>query len=147
MSASRIPPDHETVNHLAGFDRIVLIDAVAAQAPAGTVLRYSREDILRHPPGLRLSPHDPALKETLMMLDLIGQGPGDIVLVGVVAKLTGMGIGLSDEVRAALPSAIDGVIAELERFGVLAVPRHTPRAADLWWAAAAHDVRHFLSVS
>jgi len=128
-------PALELPTHLAGYDRVILVDAVDADAPAGTVRLYRHDDILRHPPGLRISPHDPSLKEALLMLDLLGEAPDDILLVGVVAKATGMGIGLSDEVRAALPQAIDAVIGELDRLDIEAVKRQTPRNADLWWAA------------
>ena len=128
-------PALELPTHLSGYDQVIIVDAVAADAPAGSVRVYRREEILRHPPGLRLSPHDPALKETLMILDLIGQGPADIILVGIVAGITDMGIGLSDEVRASLPAAVAAVIAELARMGVDAVRRSQPRDADLWWAA------------
>jgi hydrogenase maturation protease len=128
-------PALEFPTHLAGYDHVILIDAVAANAEAGTVRLYRRDDILKNPPGLRISPHDPSLKETLLLLDLIDEAPEDIVLVGIVAKVAKMGIGMSDEVTAALPAAALAVIAELERLGVAATPRHAPRDADLWWAA------------
>lgn len=128
-------PALELPTHLAGFDHVILIDAVAAAAEAGAIRLYRRDDILRNPPGLRISPHDPSLKETLLMLDLLGESPDDIVLVGIVAKETSMGIGLTDEVTAALPLAVRAVIAELDNLGVAVERREEPQAADLWWAA------------
>jgi len=128
-------PALELPTHLAGFDHVILIDAVAAAAEAGAVRLYRRDDILRNPPGLRISPHDPSLKETLLLLDLLDEAPEDIVLVGIVAKVANMGIGMSDEVTAGLPAAALAVIAELERLGVVVAPRDEPRGADLWWAA------------
>jgi hydrogenase maturation protease len=129
-------PALELPTHLAGYDRVIFIDAVKdSTAAAGTVKIYDRDAILRHPPGLRLSPHDPALKETLMMLELIGEAPGDVTLVGIVAKDAQMGIGLSPEVTAALEPAVDAVVAELERIGVFITRKETPDLVDLWWAA------------
>lgn len=128
-------PALELPTHLAGFDHVILIDAVAAAAEAGAIRLYRRDDILRNPPGLRISPHDPSLKETLLMLDLLGQAPEDIVLIGIVAKDATMGIGMTPEVTAALPLAADAVLAELETLGVDIAPREEPQAADLWWAA------------
>ena len=128
-------PALELPTHLAGFDHVILIDAVAAAAEAGAVRLYRRDDILRNPPGLRISPHDPSLKETLLMLDLLGEAPDDIVLVGVVAKETSMGIGMTPEVSSALPAAAAAVLAELAALGVTAAPRDEHREADLWWAA------------
>lgn len=128
-------PALELPTHLAGFDHVILIDAVAASAEAGAIRLYRRDDILRNPPGLRISPHDPSLKETLLMLDLLGEAPEDIVLVGIVAKEANMGIGMTPEVVASLPAAANAVLAELERLGVSVAPREQPIEADLWWAA------------
>jgi len=128
-------PALELPTHLAGFDHVILVDAVAAAAEAGAIRLYRRDDILRNPPGLRISPHDPSLKETLLMLDLLGEAPDDIVLVGIVVKEASMGIGISPEVAAAFPAAVNAVINELESLGVDVTRREEPRAADLWWAA------------
>ncbi len=129
-------PALELPTHLAGYDRVILVDAVKADAPAGTIRIYDRDEILRHPPGLRLSPHDPALKETLMLLELTGEAPADLVLVGVVAGITEMGVGLSDAVRDALQPAAESVVAQLAKLGVEATRRERPVAPDLWWQAA-----------
>jgi len=128
-------PAIELPTHLSGFDTIILVDAVAASAAPGSIRRYDKQQILAHAPGLRISPHDPALRETLLMLDLTGEGPNEITLVGVVAELTDMGIGLSEAVTNALPAATDAVVAELAKLGVVARRRDVPRHADLWWAA------------
>ncbi len=128
-------PALELPTHLAGFDHVILIDAVAAAAEAGAIRLYRRDAILKNPPGLRISPHDPSLKETLLLLDLLDEAPEDIVLVGIVAKDASMGIGMTPEIVASLPLAADAVIAELEHLGIRVTPREQAREADLWWAA------------
>jgi hydrogenase maturation protease len=129
-------PGFDLVPYLAGRDAVVLVDAVNAQAPPGTVRVYRRDELLAHPPGLRLSPHDPALKETLLSLEFSGSAPRDVVLVGVVPSRTGQGTGLSPEVAAAVPRAVAAVLAELERLGVRAVPRPAHERAEVWWETA-----------
>lgn len=128
-------PAIELPTHLAGFDAVVLVDAVSATAAPGTIRIYDREEILKYSPGLRVSPHDPALRETLLMLDLTSESPRLVTLVGVVPDVTNMGIGLSQVVTDALPAAADAVVAEVEKLGVTATRRALPRDADLWWAA------------
>jgi hydrogenase maturation protease len=128
-------PAIELPAHLAGFDAVVLVDAVSATAAPGTIRIYDREEILKVSPGLRISPHDPALRETLLMLDLIGDTPRLVTLVGVVPEATNMGIGLSRAVTDALPAAAEAVVAEVEKLGVTAVRRDVAHDADLWWAA------------
>src|SRR5436305_4599245 len=124
-----------TLSHLAGFDSVVLVDAASATAPPGTLRIYDRAEILKYPPGLRVSPHDPALRETLLMLDLTSESPRVVTLVGVVPEATNMGIGLSRAVTDALPAAAEAVVAEVEKLGVTATRREQARDADLWWAA------------
>ena len=130
-------PTVELPAHVAGLDAVVFIDAVTASAPPGTVVVYSREQILAHPPGLRVGPHDPSLRETLLTLDLVGNGPRDVCLVGIVAESAKMGIGLTPAVAAAIPVAAERALLELARLGVIAVPREARLDPDLWWQTAA----------
>lgn len=128
-------PAIELPAHLAGFDAVVLIDAVSATGAPGTIRIYDREEILKVSPGLRVSPHDPALRETLLMLDLTDESPPIVTLVGVIPEVTSMGVGLSPAVAAALSPAAAAVVGEVAKLGVIATRRALPRDADLWWAA------------
>jgi hydrogenase maturation protease len=129
-------PGLELPTHLVGHDTIVFVDAVAGDAVPGTVVRYEREEIVRFAPGIRLTPHDPALKETLLMLELTENSPSDVYLIGIVPRSTRMGSGLSDEMRATIPIAGQAVLAELERLGAPATPRLEPAPAHYWWDVA-----------
>ena len=128
-------PAIELPAHLAGFDAVVLVDAVSATLPPGTLRIYDRGEILKYSPGLRVSPHDQALRETLLMLDLTSESPRIVTLVGVVPEVTNMGIGMSPAVTAALPAAAEAVVAEVAKLGVAARRRSEARHVDLWWAA------------
>jgi len=128
-------PAIELPSHLAGFDAVVLVDAVSATLPPGSLRIYDRDEILKYSPGLRVSPHDPALRETLLMLDLTSESPRIVTLVGVVPEATNMGIGLSPAVAGALDAAAAAVVAEVGKLGVTARRRQPARDADLWWAA------------
>ena len=68
-------PGLDLVPHLSGARVVVLVDTVKSDAPAGTLRLYRRDEVLKHPPGPRTSPHDPAVKETLLYLELAGAGP------------------------------------------------------------------------
>lgn len=121
--------------HLAGHDVVILADAVMENAAPGTVLRYDREAVMNNPPCVRISPHEPSLPETFLTMDLMGQSPKHIALIGIVARSTDGGCGLSDEVRAALPVAAKAIVAELAKFGVVATEIDVPVA--YWWESAA----------
>jgi hydrogenase maturation protease len=130
-------PGLDLTPHLLGADVAIVVDTVRSDGPGGTLRQYRRDEILRHPPGPRLGPHDPGLKDTLLTLDFAGSGPRDVVLVGVVPARTEASPRLTDAVRAAVPAAIAAVIRELDRVGAAARPRPSPRRVAPWWERAA----------
>lgn len=129
-------PGLELPTHLAGHEKVVFIDAVAGDAAPGTIVRYERDEIVQYAPGIRLSPHDPALKETLLMLELTENAPREVYLVGIVPSCTTMGSGLSEQMREAIPAAGRAVLAELERLGVPARAKGEGAEPSYWWDVA-----------
>lgn len=107
------PPSLNLVNHLAGYDRVIFVDAVPADEPPGTVRRYTREQITGTAPGTGGSPHEPAINDALALLDYAGDAPKDVVLVGIVPGTFDGGIALSPAVAGAVPLAAVTVLAEL----------------------------------
>lgn len=126
-------PGLDLTPYLSGYRHVVLVDTVKAEGRPGDLRVYSKADVLRHPPQPRLSPHDPGVKETLMLLDFAGEGPETMTLVGVVPGVVAKGNHLSDEVRAAVPRAAAAVVAELERLGTPPRRRAAAPPAEPWW--------------
>jgi hydrogenase maturation protease len=127
-------PGLDLVPHLSGARVVVLVDTVKADAPPGTLRLYRRDEVLRHPPGPRTSPHDPAVKETLLYLELAGTGPEDLLLVGIVPGSVERGLGLTPAVAAAVPRAAAAVLEELRRLGATFAAREDAPPAAPWWA-------------
>lgn len=124
---------------LTDADRLIVVDTVHADRPPGTLCIYSKRDVMRQPPGPRVGPHDPGLRETLGTLELVGRAPRDVTVVGIVPQQTALGHPLSAAVQAAVPRAIDAVVAELRGAGLRVSRRATPRAPNpLWQALVAH---------
>lgn len=128
-------PGLDLVPYLTDLDALVLVDTVRADAPAGSVRLYRRDDLLRHAPQPRLSPHDPGVKEALLTAEFEGRGPHEVLLVGAVPAQTAMGVRLSSPLRDAVPLAVREVLRELERLGRRASPRADARPPDIWWEA------------
>ncbi|MCL7964901.1 MAG: HyaD/HybD family hydrogenase maturation endopeptidase [marine benthic group bacterium] len=126
-------PGLELSTILEDSGALIIVDTVRAEGDAGTVKIYRREEILRHPPAQRITPHDPGLKETLLVLELQGETPPEVLVVGVVPESVEYGVGLTDAVREAVPAAITAIVDELERLGRPAVPRDPPLEPDIWW--------------
>jgi hydrogenase maturation protease len=126
-------PGLDLTPFIAGVDALVIVDTVNATGSAGEVRTYDRAALLAHAPLPRVSPHDPGIKEALLTLEFAGTAPREVLLVGVIPALVDRGTDLSAAVEAAVPVAVERVLAELERLGAPAVPKTTPAAPDLWW--------------
>lgn len=147
LAGYAFPPEVEVVDlgtpgldltpHVSDRRALVLIDTVHSSGQPGELRSYTREDVLRHPPQARLSPHDPGVKEALLLADLEGRGPEHVRLLGVIPASTATGTGLSPAVEAAVPATVERVLATLDELGVRVVKRETPVAPDLWWQSPA----------
>jgi hydrogenase maturation protease len=126
-------PGLDLAPYLEGLDLAIVLDAIRADGPPGTVRVYTKSALERRPPGIRTSPHDPGLHEALGTLALAGRSPRELLLVGVVPESMATGIGLTSAVRAAASEAADRAAAELRRHGFGARRRALPRALDAWW--------------
>lgn len=98
-------PSLDLPNYLTGFDRVIFIDAVAVDAPPGTIRLFSRDEITAVSPGIRISPHEPTINDALIVLDFAGGAPRDVVLIGVVPHTLENGMNLSPAVGKAIPRA------------------------------------------
>lgn len=126
-------PGLDLVPWVTNLGALILVDTVRADAPPGTIRLYRRDEILKHAPQARLTPHDPGLKEALLTAEFAGQAPGEVLLVGAVPERTEMGVGLSPAVRGAVGPAVVEVLRELERLGRPATRRDTPLTPQTWW--------------
>jgi hydrogenase maturation protease len=119
--------------YLEGQDALIVVDTVRSDGEPGELRLYDRDQLLMHPPAQRTSPHDPGLKETLLSLELHDLSPSHVLVVGVIPAETEYEPRLTDAVRAAVPAAVEAVLAELEKLGVPARPLPEPRQPNIWW--------------
>lgn len=118
-------PSLDLAARMCGYDAIVFADAVSAKGDPGELRQYTRDEIVKNPPSLRMSPHDPSLKESILLVDLMPDGPSSITLIGIIPK-TLDDFGLSEEVEYAVPRAGERVLRELEQLGVSFTRRAAP---------------------
>ena len=121
--------------HLAGRRQLILVDVVKSQGEPGELRLYRKDEILRHAPGVRVSPHDPGVKEALLALQFAGDESEDILLVGVIPGEVGHTVGMTEALKAAVPAAVAAVLQELARLGYPAAKRNPRDEPDLWWEA------------
>jgi hydrogenase maturation protease len=126
-------PGFDLTPHISGLKVLIVVDTVRSDGPPGEVKLYRKEEILRHLPQARVNPHDPGLKEALLTLDFSGGGPEEVLLIGAVPKSLAAGTGMTTELKAAVPRAIEAVLAELNRLDMAATLKDEMAAPDIWW--------------
>jgi len=97
--------------HVACAQRLLVIDAIDAGEPAGTLLRFAGKS-LRGLPG-KSSIHQLGFADMMIALELLGESPGEVLVIGVQPGSTAWSADLTPVVEKALPGLVDCVIAEL----------------------------------
>jgi hydrogenase maturation protease len=126
-------PGLDLIPFLIDLDAVIFVDTVRSTGDPGDLRVYHTEEILKHAPTPRVTPHDPGVKSALLTLHLAGAGPRDATLVGVIPASAATGPGLSEPVRAAVDAAVETIVTELTRLGVRATPRGDAPTAAPWW--------------
>jgi len=104
------------LSHIRDYSHIIIVDAVKADCPPGSVVRVSGER-LAHLPGLpHASAHQLGVKDILSIAAFEGLTP-KIALVGITPKKISAGMELTPEVSKALPLAAEAIREELKKFG------------------------------
>ena len=99
-----------------GVDGVILVDAVAVDAPPGTPLRLSGgavENAARE----RLSVHQIGVADLLDALRLMGAFPSRLVLLGLVPSTVELGLGRSPAVEDGLDGLVEAIAEEALRMG------------------------------
>lgn len=106
---------------LEGVDKLLVVDAVETGWGAGTIVRLSGDEI---PLALKtkLSPHQMGLQDLLLVAEMQGSLPGEMVLLGVQPQEIGLGLELSPHVKAQFGPLVTMTLRELEQWGVTAEP-------------------------
>lgn len=110
---------------LSWIDRdqdLILVDAVAADRPVGSLVRLSGEEA-GAAARERLSCHQIGVADLLDALRLTNRLPRRLLLLGVVPGRLELGLERSPEVLAALPRLVDAVAEEARRLGYDLRPR------------------------
>lgn len=127
----RVPPNVTLIDggtqglallpHISGVGRLLVIDAIDAGQPPGTLLRFEGSS-LKGLPG-KASVHQLGFADLMVALQLLGESPGEVVVLGVQPVSTEWGAELTAPVQSVLASLVDCTIAQLKSW------EGAPRAA------------------
>src|ERR1043165_2656230 len=136
-------PSLDLTGYIEDFDVLIVVDTVHSVGEPGEIRKYTRDQLLQRPVQPRTSPHEPGLKEALLIAEFHGRGPSEVLLVGVIPETTSTGIGLSARGRGGRrPSGrgFEDILRGLPRLAFEAAPLAFPRPPQVWWDEAAHAV-------
>jgi hydrogenase maturation protease len=110
-------------------DYMLVVDAVnGTDLEPGTIIRLTPDDIA--PNQVMHSLHDVRLVDVLQSAMLMGVQP-EVDCVGIqIADMSEMSIGLTAEVEACVPAAVDAVLAVLAERGISASARPESEAGE-----------------
>lgn len=100
--------------HISAFQRLLVIDALDVGEKPGTMVRVEGE-ALRNLPG-KASVHQLGFADLLVALELLGDLPEEIVLLGIQPLATDWSTELTTPVRTALDQLPDFVIDQLHHW-------------------------------
>ena len=106
---------------------LVLVDAVRADAPPGTLVVVEGDDVV---PTVseRLSPHQVGVADVLAAARFLDRYPRRVVVLGVVPETLELGLGRTAAVEASLPALLQRVVEELAARGY--PPTRRPHQLD-----------------
>lgn len=106
----------QLLGELAAAEAVILVDAVRADAPAGTVVALAGDEVA---PAVRerLSVHQVGVADLLDALELIDRAPRFVHLVGVVPRSLELSVACSTEVERAIPALVERVVEVASSLG------------------------------
>lgn len=104
------------LSYIEDAHTVILVDAVMADAPAGTLVRMEG-DAVGPAVATRLSPHQVGVADLLEGAAWHDRTPDRIVLLGVVPSSIELGFGVTEPVASAMDELIDLVVREAGELG------------------------------
>jgi hydrogenase maturation protease len=102
--------------HIRNRDHLIVVDAVRTGQAPGTVITLNGDEV----PAFfqsRVSPHQMGLADTLAVLDLMGEKPAEITVIGVEPLNLDIGLELSDLVSTRVDELVMRLVEKLLSLG------------------------------
>jgi hydrogenase maturation protease len=104
--------------YLADASRLLVLDAVQAGRPPGTLVRLAGDEIPVFLDAAKVSPHQDGLHDLLAAAALTGHLPEEVVFWGAQIEALGLGLHLNPAVAAQVDVLVERVMQELAQWGI-----------------------------
>ena len=115
MDGGTLGPD--LLPYLEDASRLLVIDAVQARKPAGTLVRLAGDEIPAFLDAAKVSVHQEGLADLLAVATLKGYLPEEVIFWGVQIESLGVSLDLSPAVASQIDALVEKVLVELGRWG------------------------------
>jgi hydrogenase maturation protease len=122
MKEMPLPPDVEVMDGgvgglnlqfcIEGRKKVIVVDAVKAGAPPGTLFRFTDKD-LAGKKGVMRSAHGIDFSDVVAIVNYLGTRPDEIVFLGVEPEDLSAAMGLSPKIEELIPVLISLVMKEI----------------------------------
>lgn len=102
----------DAVLSLDTADKLIVVDAVQTGGETGAIYRFRPEDIDLDEVTIT-SLHQISLLENLWLMERFGDGPKDVVIIGVEPEDISLGLELSGKLQQRIPQIVKIVIEEI----------------------------------
>ncbi len=117
----KLPPDvklidggtsPDLISYTRAGDKIIIIDAAKTGGKPGEIYRFKPEDISSGQGNLT-SAHEMGVAENLKLMDMAGNTPTEVIIIGIEPAEIDWGMELSPVLKKALPHLIEVVLKEI----------------------------------
>ncbi|HOW64329.1 MAG TPA: HyaD/HybD family hydrogenase maturation endopeptidase [Candidatus Paceibacterota bacterium] len=110
-------------HELESADRVYVVDVLALQGEPGQPMRFNKEDLMLQRIPTKLSPHQIGIQEMLLLSEIRGRCPREIVLLGIIPASMAPGNQLSSLLASQLVPMAEELVKELRSSGLAILPR------------------------
>ncbi len=132
------------VQHVRDADILIVFDAVDYQLAPGTMKLVEGEEVPKFLGVKKISLHQTGFQEVLMMAEMMGDAPSELLLIGVQpVELDDFGGSLRPQVKAQIEPAIAVALDYMAERGISPTRRKTPLSVEETIACAVmHTARY-----
>jgi hydrogenase maturation protease len=103
----------ELVNLMEGWQRVILVDAANVGQDHGQFVRFGLEEVRLLGSNEQISVHAAGLRDALLLAQVLGVLPEEVIIYGVQPASLDWDAGLSPQVEAAVPEIARCILNEL----------------------------------
>jgi len=104
------------LDDISGRDHLLVLDAVQTGEPPGTLVAMRGSEVPVYF-GIRVTPHQLGLADVLATLELSGEQPGSVTVLGLVPQSLELTLELSELIQSKLADLVQAAVRELTELG------------------------------